>query len=98
MKPDIGGEKTNWPDSTIPSEDISGGPPSNGGNGGGDPNDGRGGRQAKDGGRNEEVVVCSHFVHGAALGARPSPPGSCGREQATGSVLLVDLWGRGGGP
>ena len=31
-----------------------------------------------------------------ALG--PAHPGSCGREQATGSVLLVDLWGRGGGP
>ena len=52
----------------------------------------------KDGGLNEEVVLCSHFVHGAAFGARPSLPGSCGREQATGSVILVDLGGRGGGP
>src|ERR1700693_2554085 len=51
-----------------------------------------------DGALNEEVVLCSHFVHGAACGARPGLPGSCGGEQAIGSVLLVDLGRRGGGP
>src|ERR1700730_4991459 len=37
-------------------------------------------------------------LRGAAFGARPSLPGSRGREQATGSVLLVDLGERGSGP
>ena len=46
----------------------------------------------------KKLLLCSHFVHGAAFGARPSLPGYCGRERATGSVLLVDLGGRGGGP
>src|SRR6516164_10002533 len=49
------------------------------------------------GGRNEEVVACSLFVHGSVFGARHSLSGSCNREQATGSVFLVDLGGRGGG-
>jgi hypothetical protein len=43
---------------------------------------------------NEEGVLCSDFVHRASFSVWPS---SCRWKQAIGSVLLVDVGGRGDG-
>ena len=43
-----------------------------------------------DGGRNQEVVLCSHFVRGAAFGAGPACPApAAGHKQLRSSFAIV---------